>query len=146
MASAGPCNTALDGVDIELLEPLERAAGAGDADATASLLASGTTVPFRLGAAKGRPLRRAILHWAAFGGNPNVVTAVLEAVASNGAPPDGVGAAGAQILVLRAWCLSEAGGLRGTTPLHLAAKHGHVAAAIILLEAGANDTLVDEYE
>ena len=156
---AGP-GTTLDGVGVQLLNPLERAVGAGDADMTAMLLASGSTVHAGLFGkllARYRPLRRTALHWAAVGGNPDVVTAVLGAVASSGvaaAPASDTAeaaaraaadaAAAAKSQALEAKCLSEVGGKDGTTPLHLAAKHGHVAAAIVLLEAGAVDTDVDE--
>lgn len=154
---ASPPGT-LDGVDIGLLKPLERAAGTGDANETATILASGTTVPIGAAAADERPLRRNILHWASFGGNPNVVTAVLEAIAASGvaaaaasgaaegeAPAAADAASAAKSDALEATCLSRIGGHDGITPLHLAAEHGHVAAAIVLLEAGASDAFHDYF-
>ncbi len=158
-----PGDISLDGVDIALLEPLERAAGTGDADATATILASGTTVPIGAAAADERPLRRSILHWASFGGNVAVVAAVLEAVVESGVAaaaetataggetPAVVDAAladaasAAKSDALEATCLSRVSGHDGNTPLHLAAEHGHVAAAMFLLEAGAVDTYLDDF-
>eukprot|EP00903_Cladosiphon_okamuranus_P020410 g18730.t1 len=54
------------GVAPELLEPLERAAGSGDAEATTSLLTKGSSLHVQAAA---RPLRRTVLHWTAWGGN-----------------------------------------------------------------------------
>lgn len=141
--------TTLDGVDIDYLEPLELAAGAGDADSTVTLLTSGTTVPIGDDAAEERPLQRTVLHWASFGGNPTVILAVLEAVASSGVAAsnasggsEGGAGAAATATALEATCFDVAG-RGGMTALHLVAEHGHVAAAVVLLEAGAVDTLSD---
>lgn len=162
-ATAEPAtNETLGGVDIELLTPLERAAGTGATDSTAALLAGTEAVRLNLMAADERPLRRTVLHWAAFGGNPDVVSAVLQGVtesataafisqqtgtsshenAASGGTAAGISATVAAFLVkaLRATCMGSPYGLDGMTPLHLAAEHGHAAAAVALLDAGAVDT------
>lgn len=128
-------NTTLGDVEIDLLEPLERTAGAGDAQATAALLAAGTTVPIGENAAEGRPLRRTILHWAALSGNPAVVRDVLRAVAESGIA--------ARAEALEAFSLGKPGGPDRTTPLHLAAEGGHTDVAITLLGFGARIDPVD---
>lgn len=161
-ATASPASTeTLGGVDIQLLSPLERAAGEGNARATAALLASGTTVPIGDDAAGDRPLRRTVLHWASLSGNVAVISAVLEAVGESGVMAFEVGggasaaesielaaqaaAANAEVDALQARCLREVGGEIGIWPLHMAVQGGHVAAVILLLEAGADDTLDDGY-
>lgn len=50
-------------------------------------------------------------------------------------------AANATSDALKMTCLREPGGQDGTTPLHLAVGGGHVAAVVILLKAGADDTV-----
>eukprot|EP00752_Nemacystus_decipiens_P011474 g10187.t2 len=123
----------------------------------AAFLASGTTVPIGAAVAETRPLRRNVLHWASFSGNPNVLTAVLEAVAADGvaaAAASGVVEGDAQAAAnassaaksdaLETVCLSGVGGHDGCTALHLAAIHGYIAVATVLLEAGAVDTSVDQ--
>lgn len=136
---------------MELLDPLERAAGNGDAQATATQLASNASFPIDGNSAASRPLRRTVLHWASFGGNPNVVKAVLQTIASNGASAaDGEGhavdAAAAEVAVsgaLAATCLSKVGGPDGTTALHLAVEGGHFATVLALVEAGSNVSVRD---
>lgn len=132
---------ALGGVGIELLGPLERAAGKGDAQETATLLASGATVSIDESAATSRPLRRTVLHWASFGGNPDVLRAVFQVVIEDAASI----AMGHSDLsdALAVTCLSTLGGPNGTTALHLAVEGGHVEAVVVLLEAGANDSVRD---
>lgn len=161
-AAASPVSKeTLGGVDVGLLTPLERAAGAGDFQETVTLLASGTALPIGNNAAKDRPLRRSVLHWASWSGNSHVLTAVLVAVARSGVAAqnasgnasasegqkDAAPAAATKATsdALDATCLKEPGGLNGTTPLHLAAESGHVAAVVILLEARANIDRLDGY-
>ncbi|CAM9954781.1 unnamed protein product, partial [Pylaiella littoralis] len=162
-ANAAPTtNETLGEVDMELLTPLERAAGTGAAESTAALLAGSETVLFDVTGADERPLCRTVLHWAAFGGNPEVISAVLQGVidrataafhsqqtdasSHENVPPAGntagVSAAVALSLAkaLRARCMISPGGPGGMTPLHLAAEHGHAAAVVALLDAGAVDT------
>eukprot|EP00903_Cladosiphon_okamuranus_P011025 g10413.t1 len=137
----------LGGVDIDLLEPLERAVGAGDADATAALLPVGATVSPDAIAAEDRPLRRNVLHWAALGGNPDVVMRVLRAVVASHVDEVGEGECIAEFAfvshhttadALKVTSLSEGGGPDGRTPLHLAVEGGHVAVADVLLAHGAS--------
>lgn len=159
-----PASATLGEVNINLLEPLERAAGAGDATLTGALLAAGTMVPIGANAAEERPLRRTILHWAAFGGSSDVVRAVLRAIEESGiaaageneiaaisggnsCPAEGAtsfAANGATAEALKASCLSKPGGTDGTRPLHLAAEGGHVAVAVALIQHGASIDPVDE--
>lgn len=61
------CGERLGGVDTELLQPLELAAGKGDLVSTKALLAAGATVAFGRTDACDRPLNRTILHWATVG-------------------------------------------------------------------------------
>lgn len=159
----------LGGVDVELLNPLELAAGAGDAQATAALLVSGRPLPIGPNVGHGRPLFRTALHWASFGGNAAVITAVLTAVEESAALaaytsgafefPEGeeeaaqaeeaakaAAAAKAKSDALKARCMgvSKIDGMpKVTTSLHLAVEGGHVGAVVVLLEAGANDAGVD---
>ena len=151
----------LGGIQVELLDPLERAAGSGDTQVTAALLASGATVSMDENAAEIRPLHRTVLHWASIGGNPDVVQAVLQAVAPSHVFENGqlhaIAPAAVEAAVLdalEATCLSKlptrvvdgttAIDVRdGTTALHLAVEGGHVAAVVVLLEAGADDTIHD---
>ena len=153
-------STTLGDVDVDLLKPLERAAGAGDAQATAALLAAGSTVPIGENAAQGRPLGRTVLHWAALGGKPAVVRDVLRAVAKSGIAAAGCGsdvdaehvgaventANDARAEALEAFSLSKPGGPDGTIPLHLAAEGGHTSVAVTLLRFGARIDPVDALE
>lgn len=59
---AGTAEETLGGVAIELLGPLERAAGSGDAQAMTALLGSSAVGAVDHNAAESRPLRRTILH------------------------------------------------------------------------------------
>ena len=145
--SPGPASVTLGDVDVDLLGPLERAAGTGDAQATKAFLAAGPAVYCKAFAAEGRPLRRTILHWAALGGNPDVVELVLQAMISIfvGEPEEGdcpheYMAVSSDTInaALNATCLSEADGPDGTTPLHFAAEYGQTPAVVALLNHGAN--------
>lgn len=162
------------GVDTELLRPLELAVGTGDLVSTKVLLAAGATVAFGDNAADDRPLNRTVLHWAAFGGSPDVVTAVLQGIAASAATTSAaafaateaatqtapaaaaaplvaaIAAADAAVartvpLAVHAKSLSEAGGPTGTTPLHLAVEGNHLAAAAVLVAAGDGVEDVDGY-
>lgn len=164
----------LGGVDTELLQPLELAAGKGDLVSTEALLAAGVTVAFGSNTDGDRPLNRTVVHWAAFGGNPGVVTAVLQGIADRVAATSAAAAAATEAATeataaaaaapvvaaiaaanaavaaeaaatVNAKSLSEAGGPTGTTPLHLAVQRNHLEAAAVLSAFGAGVEDIDGY-
>lgn len=164
----------LGGVYAELLQPLELAAGKGDLASTKALLAAGAPVAFGDNAADDRPLNRTVLHWAAFGGNPDVVSAVLQGIIAGAAATSAAAAAATEAAtkaapaeaaapVVAAIAAADAavaravpaavhavsliadGGPTGTTPLHLAVKGNHLAAAAVLVAAGAGVEVIDGY-
>lgn len=138
-AAAAPAaeSGAFGGVDAELLEPMERAAGAGNVEATTTLLAAGASLNAQAGS---RPLGRTVLHWAVWSGNKKVIRLVVMAIGRTIPNP------AAQWQAMEARCLSHEGGRDGTTPLHLASERGHVEVAAGLLKVGVSADLVDGYE
>ena len=101
-----------------LRAPLEQACEAGDSELVDTLLEAGAD-----GATRGLGHRgRTLLHAAATGGNENVIWSLLD----HGAKPN---------IEAR---LSEEEWLTPDTPLQVAVKNGHAAAAKVLVAAGAN--------
>lgn len=132
--------------------PLEHAAAKGDLDCVAKLVAAGADTYVRR-----RPVGdRSPLVAACRGGNGAVVTALLESgvVAADGEGWDEqVGlSAGGSAYGTEANSVFVGGGAAAaantnavwSTPLHLAASGGHVAAVRALVRAGADKDLPDE--
>ena len=93
------------------------------------------------------------VHWAAYGGRPEVIQLLLDRGASHssvvflGRTPGSIAARAGHVKVLR--CLLDNGATllerdkKGKTPLHFAAESGHADAVELLLEKGMELELAD---
>ena len=127
------------------ITPLHTAAEEGNTEAVKALVAAGASLEAKADMLHYNECHREMtpLHVAARNGRPETVEALLAA----GANVDGVLAKSNK----RTWRATQIesgddGQGQSQTPLNRAAQHGHTAIVALLLEHGANPSLVNTYQ